>query len=73
MRRNSNTLTSTRSPFLTRKQLAERWHLSIPTMDRFKGIPYIRMGCSTKVLYRLSDVESFEKAHEIDPQVPEIG
>ena len=50
---------------LTAKHLARRWHISHRTLERWRsenrGPPYLRvMG---RVLYRLSDIETYETAH----------
>lgn len=56
------------SMMLTTKQLAERWqqhpgHLARLRMEG-KGPPYIKAeGKTARCLYRLSDVEAYEKAH----------
>lgn len=49
--------------FLTPSALAERWNLEINTLGQWRwngrGPKYLKIG--RRVLYRLSDVEEFEK------------
>ena len=49
--------------FLNQVQLARRWHLSPRTLERWRwegvGPTYLKVG--GRVLYRLSDIEYFEK------------
>ena len=51
--------------FVTEAELAERWRHSLRSLQRWradgKAPPFTRLG--RRVVYRLSDVESFEKAH----------
>jgi len=55
---------------LTATQLAERWSLSTGTLENWrgqnKGPAFIKLGESkgARILYRMSDVLSFEKLHE---------
>ena len=48
--------------FLNPSELAERWHLSVKTLERWRsegsGPVYLKL--HGKVLYRLSDVEDHE-------------
>lgn len=53
------------SDILTPKQLGKRWHVSTETLRYWRwnatGPVYIKFnGC---VLYRLDDIDQFEKAH----------
>jgi len=49
--------------FFNQYELAKRWHLSPRTLERFryekKGPPYVKIG--GRVVYRLSDIEAFER------------
>lgn len=49
---------------LNQKQLAERWNVSPHTLERWRwlgeGLPFLKIG--GRVVYRLVDVEAFEKA-----------
>ncbi len=50
---------------LTQRDLAERWHLSPRTLERWRwlkrGPAYLKVG--NRVVYRLEDVEAYEAAH----------
>ena len=50
-------------PFLTSKEVADRWRLSDQTLANWrsagKGPPFIRVG--TRVLYPLEGIHAFEK------------
>lgn len=56
--------------FLDQKQLARRWVMSPRTLERWRwlrqGPVYFKLG--GKVVYRLADVESFEREHMRNPQ-----
>tara|TARA_R110002167_G_C12707254_1_gene655249 strand:- start:76231 stop:76467 length:237 start_codon:yes stop_codon:yes gene_type:complete len=49
-------------PFINQDELADRWHLSPRTLERWRwektGPTYLKVG--GRVLYRLSDIEYFE-------------
>ena len=53
------------SGFLLESELAQRWRLSVRTLQRWRrvgsGPVFLRLG--RRVAYRLSDVERFETAH----------
>jgi hypothetical protein len=55
----------TSSDMLTPPELAARWRMSVRTLDRWRsqrsGPTWLRLG--GHILYRLGDVEAFEKAH----------
>ncbi len=50
------------NPFINQDELADRWHLSPRTLERWRwekiGPSYLKVG--GRVLYRLSDIEQFE-------------
>lgn len=50
---------------ITQRELADRWHKSESTIERYRcdgtGPVYLKIG--GKVLYRLADIESFEARH----------
>ena len=50
------------TPFLNREELAQRWHMSVSTLEnwavRKKGPTPRRFG--RRVMYRLADVEAYE-------------
>ena len=50
---------------LTQKDLAERWNVSVRTLERWRslgeGPRFLRLG--RRIVYRHADVESFERAH----------
>lgn len=50
------------SEYWTPKQLAERWQLATPTLDRWRseGIGPIFLKIQGQVRYRLSDILAFE-------------
>jgi len=54
--------------FIDQKQLARRWAMSPRTLERWRwlrqGPVYFKLG--GKVVYRLADVESFEREHVRD-------
>lgn len=56
--------------FLDQKQLARRWVMSPRTLERWRwlrqGPVYVKLG--GKVVYRLADIESFEREHLRHPQ-----
>jgi hypothetical protein len=51
--------------FIDQKQLARRWAMSPRTLERWRwlrqGPVYFKLG--GKVVYRLADIESFEREH----------
>jgi hypothetical protein len=53
------------SDLFTPQELALRWRKSMRTLDRWRsqrcGPTWFRLG--GRILYRLADVEAFEKAH----------
>lgn len=55
--------TETESPFLTDRDLAKRWAVSLRTLNNYRRQgrcpPYIMIGPKRK--YRLKDVEAFEE------------
>lgn len=59
---------------LHQSAVAHRWHLSVRTLERWRwrrqGPKYIKVG--GRVLYRLEDIEAFERAgaHECDSVEP---
>ncbi|MBA3814902.1 MAG: DNA-binding protein [Alphaproteobacteria bacterium] len=53
------------SDLLTPEELGERWHVACETLRYWRwngtGAPYVKInGC---ILYRLDDVDQFEKEH----------
>lgn len=50
------------TPFLTRDELAQRWHMSVSTLENWtvqgKGPAARRFG--RRVMYRLEDVQAYE-------------
>jgi hypothetical protein len=56
---------------LTQKLLARRWHISHRTLERWRceaaGPPYVRL--VGRVLYRLEDIERYEREHLCGPGV----
>lgn len=50
---------------LNQHQLARRWDLTARTLERWRwmtyGPPYIKIG--GRILYRLSDIETYEAEH----------
>ena len=56
---------ATERPHLLEHELAQRWRLSVRTLQRWRragsGPVFLRLG--RRVAYRLSDVERFETAH----------
>jgi hypothetical protein len=63
------------SPHLTRRQLSERWHKSIRTLERWadtgEGPRFLRAGRS--VLYPIAEVERWEAAHLFEHRAHEIS
>jgi hypothetical protein len=55
---------SSRAERLSEKQLAERWNLSVRTLQAARvkgtGVPFIRIGRAVR--YRLEDVLAYEQA-----------
>ena len=55
----------TSTTFLTSTQLSERWQLHQQTLIKWRktgtGPPYVKI--KDKVLYKLADVEAYEKAN----------
>jgi hypothetical protein len=53
-------------PHLLEPELALRWRLSMRTLQRWRragaGPAFLQLG--RRVVYRLSDIERFERAHE---------
>lgn len=51
--------------FIDQKQLARRWVMSPRTLERWRwlreGPAYVKLG--GKVVYRLADIEAFEREH----------
>ena len=51
--------------FLNQIALARRWGISPRTLERWRwlrqGPVYLKLGC--RVVYRLGDIESFEREH----------
>ena len=56
---------ATERPHLLEHELAQRWRLSVRTLQRWRGAgsgpSFLHLG--RRVAYRLSDVERFETAH----------
>jgi hypothetical protein len=56
---------ATDRPHLLEHELAQRWRLSVRTLQRWRGAgsgpSFLHLG--RRVAYRLSDVERFETAH----------
>ena len=54
---------------LTTEQLADRWGISPQTLDNWrsqgKGPKYVKLGKgkSSAIIYRVSDVEKYERKH----------
>ena len=50
--------------FVNQTQLARRWCISPRTLERWRwlgeGLPFLKLG--GRVVYRLSDIEAYEKA-----------
>lgn len=52
--------------FLTRRQVASRWGVSVATIDRLRkaGLPWIRLAVggnnNSVVRFRLADIEAYE-------------
>lgn len=61
--------TERQSAVMTQKELAQRWHLSTRTLERWRwlgqGPPFLRLG--TRIAYRLADIEAFETAQRHVP------
>lgn len=59
------TLLAIERPLLSEYELAQRWLLSVRTLQRWRiagtGPVFLRLG--RRIAYRLSDVERFEAAH----------
>ena len=59
------------APHLNQNQLAKRWHISIRTLEawrwRDEGPAYLKI--RGRVLYRLDDVEAFEKVSRHETRV----
>lgn len=55
--------------FLTQAELAERWRMSVRTLDRWrdlaKGPPWLTL--NGRIRYRLEDVEAFERSRLRQP------
>jgi adenylylsulfate kinase-like enzyme len=67
MSQNSSTSISTLSPFITRKQLAERWHVSMPFLEHFKDLPFTKIRRNTQALYKITDVQAYERKQKFNP------
>lgn len=56
---------ATERPHLLEHELAQRWRLSVRTLQRWrragKGPAFLRLG--RRVAYRVADAERFESAH----------
>lgn len=52
-----------KAPHLTQRELAQRWHKAEHTIERYRsdgvGPQYLKIG--GKVLYRVEDIEQFER------------
>ncbi|QQR68348.1 MAG: helix-turn-helix domain-containing protein [Alphaproteobacteria bacterium] len=48
---------------MTQSQLGERWHLSPRTLERWRweGIGPVHLKIGGRVLYRLEDIEAYER------------
>lgn len=51
----------TSSVFLTRQDLIARWHCSSGFVRNLKGLDYFRFHGKGKALYKIEDVERFER------------
>lgn len=64
--------TSAIEQLLTPKHLARRWHLSPRSIERWRsegrGPSFVRL--LGRVLYRLEDVERYEREHLCQPEAP---
>jgi hypothetical protein len=62
---------SSAPPLLTQKLLARRWHISHRTLERWRceaaGPPYVRL--VGRVLYRIEDIERYERENLCGPGV----
>lgn len=51
------------TPFINQIELSRRWRISPRTLERWRwlgeGPPFLKMGA--RVVYRLSDIETYEK------------
>ena len=51
------------TPFINQIELSRRWRISPRTLERWRwlgeGPPFLKMGA--RVIYRLSDIETYEK------------
>ena len=51
---------------LTQRELSRRWRLSVRTLEKWRskrtGLRFLKLG--GRVVYRLADVEAFEKERE---------
>lgn len=60
---------------LLQVELARRWKVSPRTLERFryekKGPPYIKIG--GRVVYRISDIEAFERSGLVLPITYEVS
>jgi len=60
---------------LLQVELARRWKLSPRTLERFryekKGPPYVKIG--GRVVYRVSDIEAFERSGLVLPMTYEAS
>jgi hypothetical protein len=55
------------TPFLTRQQLAARWHMSVQTLVAWKAQEKgpVSLTIAGRILYRLDDVEEWENAQPV--------
>jgi hypothetical protein len=69
-RKRTRTRLSLETDLLPPKLLARRWHLSHRTLERWRsqecGPPYVRL--LGRVLYRLEDIERYERTHLCVPE-----
>jgi hypothetical protein len=63
-----------RPAHLSQVQLARRWHLSPRTLERWRwlgqGPAFLKLG--GRIVYRLDDVEAFERAQRRTPLPAEV-
>ena len=57
---------------LTAKELADRWNISTSTLETWRaqdtGPNYIKLGNNNgRVLYRIEDIEKYERSNTINP------
>jgi hypothetical protein len=60
---------------LDQSELAKRWNISPHTLENMRwrkvGPPYIKIG--GRVLYRLEDIEAYERANLFLPKKPSVN